>query len=651
MSFRYFKIPMPPASFSSILSGDRRAPWATVLAGVALFLSTLNFPLVPGAGLDETWQLLLSQAQLHGWRFGREVIFTYGPLGALENNVQLPALYWPQVLWQVVSCAAAAALITRLALRLPGFLGLAGLGLATLLYTAHQGSNPADPYLLFAVLAAGLTLLEESSARAWRGLALAVLTTFALLKFTLFLAAGFTVMVVMLEQVRRGKPLAALATGGVFAAGYLILWELSGQQWGDLPASLRWSYEVADGYIDAMQLRCSWGVLFAATFLTTMAVGLSLAATCARKRSQRTWAVPLLTAGCLYLAWRHGTVRGDTSHLPGLFCAIAVWPVFLLAEGPAKSGRLTLAAVALAMISTGLMARTDVLWVKGSDLSQNLAGNVTKLIRPFHAHAVWLNEAKQASGRLEKQLAGLHWPPGTTAGAYALDYAALALRPDFKPLPNLQSYSAYTPGLAGRDCEAFLRDEPDLMFVDLATIDNRLAGGENLPLLTRLLRDYHWEATAGHFELLRRNPQPAEKTPGKTDPLQVMASVRFGQTLPMAMPANAPVRMEAELALTKLGRVVRFFYALPSVKLNVVADEAKETASYRLTWRLAGEGVAMYPFLNSNADLENWMRHGQSAKVRTVSFEAVAARWLYREPFKVTLRALPVPVPLLGDSY
>jgi hypothetical protein len=93
------------------------------------------------------------------------------------------------------------------------------LWLATLLYAAHNGSNTADPYLLFAVLAAGFTLLEESHGRALRGLALAVLTAFALLKFTLFLAAGFAVMVVMTKQVRRRKPVVALAYGMVFAGG------------------------------------------------------------------------------------------------------------------------------------------------------------------------------------------------------------------------------------------------------------------------------------------------------------------------------------------------------------------------------------------------------------------------------------------------
>jgi hypothetical protein len=74
---------MLPQFFSSFLSGERRVPLATLLAGVALFLSTLNFPMVPGTGLDETWQLLLLQAQLHGWHLGRDVIFTYVPLGAL----------------------------------------------------------------------------------------------------------------------------------------------------------------------------------------------------------------------------------------------------------------------------------------------------------------------------------------------------------------------------------------------------------------------------------------------------------------------------------------------------------------------------------------------------------------------------------------
>ncbi len=639
---------MPPKWFSYFLSGDRRACWATVLGGVVLFLSTLHFPAVPDVGLDETWQVLLSQAQLHGWRFGREVIFTYGPLGALENYVQLPALYGAQVLWQVLSRAASALLVTRLALRLPGWLGATALGLASFLYYVNQGHDPVDPFLLFVVLAAGFTLLDEAAGRAWRGLALAVLTALALIKFTLFLAAGFALMVAMMEQVRRRNFFAAMITGGVFAAGYLIFWKLLGQQWGDLAGSVRWSYEVADGYIDAMQLRRSWTALFAAALLTTMTCALSLLATCGRKVSRETWATFLLTTGCLYLAWRHGTVRGDGSHLPGLFYAIAVWPFFLLAQSSRRAGsvRLTLAALGLALLSIGCMVRMDALAARAHDFAGNLAGNTAKLVRPWHAHAVWRDAANEALDRMGKTAINRQWPAGATVGVYGSNYASLAARADFKPLPNLQPYSAYTPALAAKDYEAFLRAEPDLMFVDLTPIDNRLAGGENLHLLTRLLQDYQWEKIVESFVLLRRHAAPAGKTSDKQEPVRVMESVLFGQALPLAIPANAPVQMEAELALTKLGRALRFFYALPSIKLNVVADEAREPTPYRLTWRLAGEGVTVYPFLTSNADLENWMRHGQSAKVRTVSFDAVAARWLYREPFRVTLRPLSVPVPV-----
>ncbi len=631
------------------LSLMRRSSLAAALATLVLFFSTLHFPAVPaGRILDETWQILLTQAHLQGWRFGKDVVFTYGPLGVFENNIQLPALYWPQLLWQFFSRLAAALLLVRLMLRLPGWLAWASPGLAALLFTTHRGLNPPDPYLLLVILTAGLTLLETTAARPWRWLALIVLTTFALIKFTLFMAAGFAVMIAVCEQVRRRNMGCAAILGCVYVSGFFAFWKLLGQSWADLPGWLRWSYEVADGYVDAMQLRESWKGLLAALLSASCLFGFALLALRMRQAARQHWPALLLTTGCLYLAWRHGTVRGDQSHLPGLFCATAVWPWLLLArrDKNADFPRLAALAAGLTLVSSVCLAKTGALRIKAHDLVENLAGNVTTLASPFHAHALWLAAMDQSLAKLDAQISTSQWLPHSTVGVYACDYTSLALRPGIKPPPSLQAYSAYTPALAQRDREAFLGQAPDLLFVDLATIDSRLAAGEHLRLLTIMLRDYHWVENVDHYLLLRRSSSTPLNIPPKPEPIATLPSVRFGESLPMATYASAPVQLDAEIELTPLGRILRFFSALPSIKLKVIQGESGQMIDYRLTWRLAGEGLAIYPFISSNEDMERWMRAGQTTPVQKITFDAVAAHLFYHEPFKVTLRPLAVPVPM-----
>ena len=68
----------------------RSAPWSVV--GVAFVLLLLTWPalnLAPRFGLDASWQAALHLAAHTDLAWGRDVMFTYGPLGFLQE----PALY------------------------------------------------------------------------------------------------------------------------------------------------------------------------------------------------------------------------------------------------------------------------------------------------------------------------------------------------------------------------------------------------------------------------------------------------------------------------------------------------------------------------------------------------------------------------------
>jgi hypothetical protein len=47
---------------------------------------------VPRTGFDNSWQLALNLAVEHGLDFGRDVVFTYGPLGFLAQPLIVSAL-------------------------------------------------------------------------------------------------------------------------------------------------------------------------------------------------------------------------------------------------------------------------------------------------------------------------------------------------------------------------------------------------------------------------------------------------------------------------------------------------------------------------------------------------------------------------------
>src|ERR1700745_2662182 len=71
------------------VSGSRRVfgilVFVALLAAIYVKLTPLEFTM-PAYGLDQSWMAVLGEASAHGWRFGRDIIFTSGPLSALYTH-------------------------------------------------------------------------------------------------------------------------------------------------------------------------------------------------------------------------------------------------------------------------------------------------------------------------------------------------------------------------------------------------------------------------------------------------------------------------------------------------------------------------------------------------------------------------------------
>ena len=56
----------------------------------ALIVATPLYPLMPTAGLDPSWKFAINQAVAQNLAFGREVVFTFGPYGAVYSQLFHP---------------------------------------------------------------------------------------------------------------------------------------------------------------------------------------------------------------------------------------------------------------------------------------------------------------------------------------------------------------------------------------------------------------------------------------------------------------------------------------------------------------------------------------------------------------------------------
>ena len=83
-----------------------------------MVVATFTYPVFPLTELDSSWRQTLILALVEGWQFGKDIVFTYGPLGLLMANTYSGVAFWPFVLWQAFSSVLFAWVIYRQGLRL-----------------------------------------------------------------------------------------------------------------------------------------------------------------------------------------------------------------------------------------------------------------------------------------------------------------------------------------------------------------------------------------------------------------------------------------------------------------------------------------------------------------------------------------------------
>jgi hypothetical protein len=235
------------------------------LAAIYAAFAPLDFRM-PDYGLDHSWVAVLGEASAHGWRFGRDIIFTSGPLSSVYTHwFQLDHL-GRDLAANIALIAVFSLLVTTVAWRncriATGFLFA-----SVCLFIVRDGILVACPLLVsLVVLLPDQGISEKTSA------ALGVFCS-ALLTLAKFLIAPVAIVTFILCDIaaiaRRRWP--------VYTLAYLLLcfglfaW-LEGRD-SFLPYVFG-SIDFASGYSEAMDLNGPGGELL--TFLAAAAVLLGL---------------------------------------------------------------------------------------------------------------------------------------------------------------------------------------------------------------------------------------------------------------------------------------------------------------------------------------------------------------------------------------
>jgi len=593
-----------------------RYKWIAIL--LLSFVITLTFITIPrypcliDDALSE--KAVLSYAHEHSLQFGKDIVFTYGPLGFLVSRYFFSHAAGVRMATDFATCFATALGICLLAWRLSTV--WKWLLLAVFVYLAANIDPRADLVLYIGLFSWGLLCFLDSGLR----LALSTSIFVVLAAFSVLVKANFLVLVglssllIILDLAARGQIWAtAWIVVGLIAA-FLGGWHVAGQDFSNLkpfflnsiPIVLDYDQTVGMEGLQVLQLR-GWMTLpliFAAAAIRTLT---AFEGTGPQPRLRRALLF-LWTTALIFIIWKHGFVRAGLFH-SGFYFGLV--PILALALEAVPSERLK--AVNWSRALAGLCCLICLLTVVSlffANLKLSLfqpfraiPANLSALLRPaeFQRQMLELQKTQLAETDLPRIRKLVAHAPVDVFGQDQI--YAIINDLNYRPRPIFQSYMAYNTALARMNEQFYYsKSAPEYVLFRLTPVDRRYAPLEDGAVLRDLLMNYEPIEGENQFVLLKQ--KVARSLPKLT--LLREGTVHPGEPILLNDSTEADLWLQVTVKPTLLGRVRQFFFKPTNVRLAMWHKSSKEGASwFRAPTPMLAAGFVAGPMLANTDDTLN----------------------------------------------
>jgi hypothetical protein len=494
-----------------------RALTLTLFSAVWIYTALLTLPFsywMPAIGLDDSHIFGTNYLPNAGFRYGSDLVFTFGPWGYL---------IYPENIGNHIAVAnlfrAAIWLLLLVHLILLYRIGMRGFWKSLLLMVAIIASRNMllgsfDYYMIAVLLVIILYLIERPES--WLGYASIIVISgvLAMTKFTAYIISSGAV--VLLLAVRSGWPpkLLHLKDRAVPFAVLLALPIAFLLHNHSIRALFDYTYgalELSSGYNEAMSLPTGPSDLFYSVFLGLLFLGGVIYA--AIKRSLSWTAAPIL----LILYWinfKHGLVRSD-DHPPFAYCFEIILAAFLICLLRGRSVLISSYVITFPWFAILALSATNVHWKEvWSDpfwSSASVRQSTADLINWKTTAARIDDEAKKIDEfqQLPDAFRSLLTDSTATVFPWELAYARSG-HFKLRPLYTMQAYSAYTEYLDRKTAEhvRINRDRSEYVLFEWKEIDDRHPLLDVPQTWMALVDNYQIKEVAADKLLLKRRESP-----------------------------------------------------------------------------------------------------------------------------------------------
>lgn len=618
----------------------------SLLFGLAWALSLPWILGIPIKGLDSSWTVGLYWAFAKGLQFGRDVIFTYGPLGFMDVPY-----YADYGLWRI---AVVFALFMHTVLFVSAFIAVRQTTLAKGVWTRILVSLPMVIVLALRsefgawtsgeeIIVSAILLLYaycinsnqsvRSSTIALFAPASILLAVASLIKYNYaadaaLLLSTFGVVLAFGGKKRFSTWLVAVS---LYLASVLFLWIASGQSILNFESFVWGGIQITVGYASAMVLNDVWwerafGAASIVTLLLTLLYYL-------KYRSFSLPSLITLSLGPMLVTFKSTYVRQSATHTAAfylfvepLFAIISIVTVAEIARDFKKIRRIVPALAPLLLIIMLIFLPTTSL-NNPAILNVDASYAAAKISNYQYGFALFGNDQQgdvflssiKASIRNEYQLSPVLAQDigNSSVDIFPWDINLVwAYDMNWSPRPVFQSYNAYTTWLDQINSAHFSSaSAPEYVLFTYGSIDSRYALFDEPETFRTILCRYQYVTSDANFALLRMTQTQLcgdEAEIGET-------SASMGEFIPIPQ-TNDSLYARVFINYSFLGSIANIIYKPAQLYVSFQLSNGSVTNPYRFIPGNAQNGIFVSKYVDGFNSLVRLFRGQTNLSIKALMF-------------------------------
>ncbi|WP_321896056.1 hypothetical protein [Paraburkholderia heleia] len=535
-----------------------------------------------------------------GLQFGKDLIFTFGPLSAVYTHQYYPSTDTMMLVASGIIVVSLFLCCTAV-LRSPRQSLL--LGLPILISQCYQ----PDPILLglpFFILVA-ILLGDRERHLLYRSTVLigaAAMSLLPLVKGSTTPAVAVFGAAALVSLARRSRYLAICAVL-IFAGTMMSAWMLSAQSIANLPAYFINQMPIISGYANAMS-----SVAGDFELIGYVVFALLLIAATYSFIDRSRIVITVAAAFYFFLCLKAGFIRGDGHVLEAAF-ALILFAYFLCLYRPGK----TSAGVFAVCLMVWWLTSNGHIDVSPTTMAGRFVGSVRASLHGIGNRLVsGRQEFDENLANTNREIRDEAKLPATSGDAdvYSVSLSNLFANDiKWKPRPILQSYSAYTPGLAKINDDHLRDNGPARVFFKMFPIDGRYPSLEDGASWLTLMGYYQPAGIVKDFAYFDRS--------AIAHPVSLIGPVgpsvlKLGMPYPM-LDHESPLFVKIDVQPTLFGKLLALAYKTPQLHLVVTYADGK-SVSYRYVPGMGQTGFVFSPTISTATEFlalqsPNWKEY------------------------------------------